>query len=286
MDNMVIESLKHQYYVIHRKEKRAGYEIFFCREYGEVWDGMYDVYCVSQPLLIQRLILELTNRKKREDFTDLYEYFSWDGRLYLVFLHKEGVPLEEWIGEDGRSFKERLEIGRVILERILLLSVPDYFITEIWRKEQILVNDGEVGFRYQLEGIFMENGEREEQIRFGLANLLEQLFEEEIVFEKSLEVLELIERIRDRDTGNVWEVYQDYQKFLDRIFGLKEELHPNTILFRIWNRIKMGFPYIRWGIRILLVFVLAGYLIYTILYPSEEVEFLKYESIGSLVILK
>lgn len=92
---MVIEALKHRYYVIHKTEETPKYEIYCCREYIDAQHNTYDVYCVKESLLIQKLILELTDKEKEGNFTDLYECFSKDGKLYLAMVHKEGFPLEK-----------------------------------------------------------------------------------------------------------------------------------------------------------------------------------------------
>ena len=107
---MVIEALKHRYYVIHKTEETPKYEIYCCREYIDAQHNTYDVYCVKESLLIQKLILELTDKEKEGNFTDLYECFSKDGKLYLAMVHKEGFPLEKKLEEEDCPLKERIQI--------------------------------------------------------------------------------------------------------------------------------------------------------------------------------
>jgi len=282
---MVIEALKHRYYVIHKEEGTPKYEIFCCREYVDAQHKAYDVYCVKEPLLIQALLLELTDREG--DFTDLYECFSRDGKLYVVFLHKEGLPLEEKLKEEMCSLKERMQIGKNLLEQILLLSIPDYFLAKLWKEKQILVDEGlSVSFCYRLEGILLSKEEQNLQIRNGLSALFEELFQKEIELEKCPEISEFTKNLKEGKFHSIREVYQEYNGLCEILQNLSRRgnIRPNTLIFRIWDRMKKAIPYIKKAVGVVILIMLAGYLIYTILYPKATVECLKFETIGTLMI--
>ncbi len=284
---MVIEALKHRYYVIHKTEETPKYEIYCCREYIDAQHNTYDVYCVKESLLIQKLILELTDKEKEGNFTDLYECFSKDGKLYLAMVHKEGFPLEKKLEEEDCPLKERIQIGQNLLEQILLLSIPDYFLSGLWEGGRILVDQGlSVGFRYRLEGILLTEKEQKAQIQKGLSDLFETLFQKEIVLEKCEAIPKFIKNLKEGELVSIREIYQEYKELCETLKELSEKgnIRPNTFLFRVWDKIKKGFPYVKKIFATIIIFLLAGYLIYTILYPSDTVTCLKYETIGTLTI--
>ncbi len=284
---MVIEALKHRYYVIHKAEGTPKYEVFCCREYVDAQHPAYDIYCIRESELVQKLILELTDREKEKNFADLYEYFSKDGILYLALIHKDGLPLEKKLEEEACPLKERIQIGKNLLEQILLLSVPDYFLASLWEGGQILVDQGlSIGFRYRLEGILLTEKERDVSIRNGLSDLFELLFQKEIALEKCKEIPKFIRELREGKFVSVRDIYQEYNELCEILNNLGERgnIRPNTFLFRVWDRIKRGFPYVKKALAVVIVFLLVGYLIYTIVYPKDTVACLKYETIGTLTI--
>ena len=284
---MTIETLEHQYYVVHKREDTPLYDLYHCREIKERRHESYDVFCVKDQGLIYRLIPEFTDKNIRTDFEDLYEYFSRDGNFYMVFMHSGGKTLFRMLEQERVSLQERLALGKNLLERILLLNMPETMLHQVLRDENLLaLEDLEIRFQYALndfphasERLHGENVER-------LENIFRKLFEPELRLQKSNEILKFIQWLPQARQEGYLEIYRRYERLGETFAegGKPTQLRPNTFLFKAWDKVKAALPVLKKMLILAALGVLLGYLIYSILFQNQAVESFSFQNIGTLKI--
>ena len=290
---MIIESMTHRYYVICRERESETYDIYRCRELNEAAHEAYLVYCVKETELIKALAHAFTGEGNFENFEEYYECFSARGGLCLVFCHYDQTTLAQKLQGEDCFLTERIAIGKRLLQRLLILDMPDFLMSEVMSVDHILVDASlSIHFRYQLEGILLPGEQRTEKIYKGLADIFTALFARELALEKCSEIPVFIQELmsgeHDRgEQGLLW-VYQEYEALEELLAKASGSgyIRPNTFWFRVWDKIKLVFPVAKKIIFCLIVAVLAGYLIYGIVFPQYTRECLKFDTIGTLSIIE
>lgn len=288
---MIIESMTHRYYVICRESVCETYDIYRCRELNEAAKEAYLVYCVKETELIKALARAFTGEEDFGNFEEYYECFSSCGMLCLVFCHYEQTTLARKLRDETCSLAERTAIGKKLLQRLLILDMPDFLMSEVLSVDHILVDASlSIHFRYQLEGILLAGEQRTEKIYRGMADIFTALFAEEIALEKCSEIPVFIQGLTSGEHGGeaqgLLQVYQEYEaleELLAKVSG-GGHIRPNTFWFRVWDKIKLAFPVVKKVVFCLVAAALAGYLIYGILFPRYTKECLKFDAIGTLPI--
>lgn len=283
---MTIQTLKHQYEILQKLRTTEQVEQFLCTEESENSEKcFYDVFKIKQRNQIVKLILPFTEQMNNVTFEDYRECFSKDGALYVVFLHKEAVPLRQKLQKEACSLQERLQIGRKILERILLLNIPDMMTYDALDADRIQVTPAlDIFFLYQLEEVeqFSEFTFASTKSRF--IALFELLFERELSLDISEKIPDFLDYIKEECTGYA-ELYQTYIRLMERLEKPEEALKPNTLWFRLWTRIKRLAGKLKSAFAVIIVILVAGYLIYSIFNPAPpKTEQFCFQRIGTLTI--
>lgn len=284
---MIIETLKHQYYVIHKKESVGSYELFQCTELKEKRYEYYDVFRVTDAGLIYRLIPEYAGPELLTSFEDFYECFSRNGELYLVFVSRRGRRLAQVLREEYNSLEERLLLGKKLLERILLLSMPEAMLHQVLREENLEVGeDLEIRFRYSLKKYPLNTDELHGRNIQSLGGIFEQLFETELRLKKSAVLQEFIRWLYQAVREEYLAVYRRYEELCGTLKdgGTLPGLRPNTLGFRVWNRIKAVLPVLKKVLLAVLLAAMASYLLYSVLYPGQPETSPAFQQIGTLEI--
>lgn len=289
---MIIESMTHRYDVICLEDENEKYEIYRCRELDET-EQQYMVYGVKDTVMIKALAGAFTSEGQYENFDEYYECFSVCGKLFLVFYYYGSGTIAAKLESEDCSLSERFAIGKNLLQRLLILDMPDFLMSEVISPDRILADASiSIHFRYRLDGILLTEEQRTEKICNGLAEIFTALFKNELALEKCEEILAFIERIStlytDNGTNGLIQIYHEYENLEDMIPGISGNGHirPNTFCFRMWDRIKSAYPVVKKIVFGLIVVVLAGYLVYDILFPSYSKECIKFNSIGTLSIIE
>lgn len=290
---MIIESMTHRYYAICREEGNSAYDIYRCRELNEAAHEEYLVCCVKEIELIKALARAFTGEGVYENFEEYYECFSACGWLCVVFCHYGQTTLAGKLQDEDCSLMERTAIGKRILQRLLILDMPDFLLSETMSVDRILVDASlSIHFRYRLEGILLSCEQRTEKIYKGLSDIFTVLFAKELMLEKCGEIPVFIQGLtkgeHDRGMPGLLSVYQEYEALEELLAGLSGDgqIRPNTFWFRVWDKIKMAFPVVKKIVFCMIVVMLAGYLIYGLVFPKYPDEYLRFDTIGTLPIIE
>ena len=282
---MTIQTLEHQYEIVQKIRTTDQIDQFFCIEETDNKKLYFDIFKIKQRNLVVKLILPFTEQMSNIAFEDYYECFSKDGALYLVFVHKEAISLRQKLQGEVCNLQERLQIGRKILERILLLNMPDMIAYDVLEADRIQVTQAlDISFLYELTEI-----EQFEQLHFlavrqKMVALFEVLFERELLLDISEKIPAFFDYIRE-ESSSYLEIYQTYIRLMEQLQNPREALKPNTLWFRLWNWIKKLAVKLRGVAVVIVVILIAGYLMYSIINPapSQKDKFC-FQRIGTLII--
>lgn len=255
------------------------------------WDGEENkcmLAALKDENTIRQFIPFCTEQKENFPFDDFLDFFSKDGWLYLVFRYYEYPPLKACLGNKDTGLKERLHIGKSLLERMVLLHIPFYLQYEALREDNIRIDEGGmVYFNFHMK-------EPERLLRTDMKEVSQRvysIFSMLFALEKKEKSCPVLERFLDEVKGNAYggymELYQAYEEIFKEVLSLCEvgEIKPGRLGFRVWERVKRLFGYLK---LLLIIAVLASlflYLIYTIRHPSyPDGDRVDFQKIGTLEI--
>lgn len=283
---MTIQSLKHQYYIVQVVSDTETTAHYYAREpEAETGTRLIDLYCLKDRETIRGLIMTFLDQLNNTAFEDYYDCFAKDGELFVAFLHHEEPLLVDKLRLEECLFKERTEIAKAILQKILLLNMPTFLLYHAIQKEHIMVSPSlSVYFLYALEDLSVNDQIMQEDVNARIAEVFRLIFERELELEISEDLTSFIQGLEGEKYEDCFAIYQAYLELLD---GLKlgETMKPNTFWFRVWERIKelweKGKPMLKGA----LFLVLFGLLIYWLLKPRETyVAKYDFSRIGTLTI--
>lgn len=281
---MTIQTLKHQYYILQQVRETEQLEQFLCEEAESGSGQLYDIFRFCQRELVVRLIVVFMDQTKNRAFEDFRECFSKDGELYLVFTHSKEISLVEKLEQELCVLKERIAIGKNILERILLLDMPDMLVYDVLKGDRIRVAASlDISFWYSMEQVEKMEEITIRNIQSRLAEVFCILFQREIQMEASTDILDFVENLRNGIYQSYMEIYQGYAQLTERLSREGLVIKPNTFWFRVWEKIKAGYKKVKPVLVMMLVLVLAAYLLYSILHPAKTTEeVFNFQKIGTL----
>ena len=284
---MTIQTLKHQYYVLRKLRTTETLEQYLCQEESRENQGqLYDIFQIRERELVIKLILYVTQQAENQVNEDFFEYFSKDGQLYLVFLHKDAVSLEEKLKTEECTLKERIVMGRKILERILLLDMPDLLVHDVLCDTNIQVTPAlDIHFWYSLNEVSALEDVTISAVQARMADVFKTLFQRELKLQVRPEIPAFLERMHNREYEDYGKIYQEYQALTEILENNFDSLKPNSFLFRVWDKIKKIYKVAKPVLVVALVLLLAGYLLYSILNPAPTTsENYNFQRIGTLKI--
>lgn len=287
---MVIQTPDRSYQVISRKNEGETFEILLGRN-PQTEDIVYTLLRFFKPEEIRQILeRNLLQKELTNNFVDYKESFLWQDSLIMVFIHRQGISLKQWLAKETIPLSQRLEMGKRLLERLLLLNMPEYLLCGILNPECILVTDAmEIVIQY----------EPTESILIGLeqnpAGILSKcfydvfslLFQKEEKEQSSKELHDFLERLQQEPYQDVFYIYQIYDRLQDELLGRGNvnQLVPNTWLNR-WK--ERGLRLLSLGEKILpllAVVITMVVLIYLITRSQqEEAEPFIIDQIGTLQI--
>lgn len=268
---MVIQNLEHSYIVVQACPGAGTARQFLCREER---DGQWlEKKLLRVPLeaVSGNLIRFLAEQIRRESFTDLEDYFTDDAFLYAVMQLGAGKPLSEKLSEEKCSLTERLEIGRHLLERLVLLDPAPYFFCAAMDVSRIRTDAAlESTFDYDLSELpeyakisFDMGAER-------LCGVMDQLFPEERKQRSMPELERFCYGLSHGEYADLLSILQAYNEVCAVWLNRTEaELTPQTLGFKLWALFKKL-------LRVLRKLALIGILLLALLYLGLSVwEFAK-----------
>lgn len=283
---MVIETLEKKYTVIRNLYSDRQMDRYVCKDGA---DGKnYAVTRIKEKESIVKIMDFLMQQMENHDFTDLAACFFKEEDLYIVMRYSEGMTLAEKLDVQECVLEERMEMMRKILDRLMLLRMPDFFMKDCLKAKTIIVSSGmDMEFQYGLQGIENYYAVQFQEVCDRLIELLQLLFKEELQKKTLPEIEKFIKDLKKGEYTDVLSVYSAYDKLHKEIgqMGSDELKLPRTWEFRAWGRVIRAWPVIKRVAALVALLAAIGFFIYTVhdsmLQGGEQKVF---EYIGTLTI--
>lgn len=261
---MVIRTSDNEYPVIGVKENTEKYDIYICRNI--TGKGLCRIMSVKDSELFPELVSFLTDTVNPEAFTDYIEHFIDSGRLCIVMKYAQGITLETKLATESVPFRERLELGRKILEKAVLQDIPDYFLAKCFDPQQIIVEqDLTVSFNYPIEDIITD---REQNGRKKIDTVLRLLFARELERKVPDLLMDFFARLPGLTEQRLLDIYSEYHALLSKLENYDaDEEQPKTFWYKLWDKIKKILGVLKKILIFVLIVAAIIYLIITILDP-------------------
>jgi len=282
-----IYALNEYFEVIHVKQVEQDYEILQCL--AENGGERYTMLHFMDEQYVRKLLSPFFALMDNHMFEDYKGCFTNGNDLYLVFYKRKGIPLAELLQENTLSAEQRLQIGKHILEKILLWNLPEFMICQLLcDMGQILVTGKEAVFDYEWR----------QQIRLeadmGLVNesmaaFIKQLFHREIEYGIGYGLTELTTFLEEGKTEDVFAVYEAYCRLLDG-FKVGEDAYVSRkkkLQQRVSGVVKKGLKIGEMLLLLAVYLATAGLLVQEIQEEKKEkqdAQGVVFEKIGTLTI--
>lgn len=234
---MVIRNLSKQYRVIREWKRSDDIVQYTCREEEEQRDCSVAVQSLKQISGEEvRFLMAQVNNSQFQDFID---FFTDAQNLYVVTSWSREKNLKEKL-EESCSLKERMEIGKNLLEYMVLFDIPSYFVSRAMEMELVTVSASlEIRLNYDLSDLpdfgqtdFQKAAEK-------LGDILGQLYEEELSIRAFPPMETCIYDMKNGGFSSILEIYGRFQGiYREWADKKKEQLEPESLPFRLWKKIK------------------------------------------------
>ncbi|SFS06873.1 hypothetical protein [Anaeromicropila populeti] len=262
---MVIQTFDKGYIVLSILEQNEKSDVFLC---ADNLDGKrYVIFRWKDTAAIAAIIKYISDQVQRKDFYDVIECFSYDKEFHVVFQYYEGENLSDKLKQENVSFEERLEIGRNMFERMLLLNMPYYFQSICFNKNNVCVTRSlEVNFQYSFWDMEHFNTYSMKQVSQAAAEIVSFLFEKELKKESVDPIQELVIRLKEEEWTDYMEIYTSYQEVCAEVEQLSETERktPKTWEFRLWDKAKCLWKPVKRAIMFLILVGVFAYMVYII----------------------
>ncbi len=262
---MTIKTLDESYIVIRHIDAEEEIERFICS--SEKDGKRYIIIRIRNKKWIADTMKFFVRTRENNKFSDFHSCFIEEECLHLVFSYMEGMTLRERLERSPGTLEERMEIFRRILERVMILDMPEYIQCDVLKMDQIIITEAlDIGFFYRLDDVEEYDIYGFEDVQKNLFYVFKQIFSEEIRKRMVLPLIEFRDALKSASSKNILEVYQLYRIWMDVINGLPEEEKntPRTLGFSAWESMKRLFQPAKKVLELLLLVVAVVYFIYAI----------------------
>ena len=282
----MIATFEHNYPVICVRESTRTYDSYICRNADG--DGACSVLAIKDRRYFTDTVDRLTKTVNKNVFTDFLESFVCDDKLCVVMRYRQGITLETKLATEMMVLAERLEIGRKILEKIILQEIPDYFLAKCSSTKNIIVgNDMSVYFNYPLEDI-ADAGKYNSAVAMAcVSDILHTLFASELERKAPAVMMSFFKRLPELlEDGSVVDAYCAYNEMMSKIADNDTGEEPKTFWFIAWEKIKVFASHLKKIIMVALILIALGFLVYTIITAGASNEkSSNFDSIGTVKII-
>jgi len=282
---LVIHTFEHEYPVTFVKEISDTREIYICRNAAK--GGLCRILAISDRGLFPGILPGLSDAAQSTSFTDFIEHFMFDDALCIVMKYTQGVTLRDKLATESLSLPEKLEIGRRILERMILQELPDYYLAGCCVPENIIVDsDMTLHFNYDIEDIERQSTCTRADSMAKIDALLRFIFRKEAEDYSSAEVTQFLTDLPLLTTEcDLIGLYSAYHEMMQKAVSADARESEPSIWHKLWEKIKAGFKVLRKILLVLLLIAAAVYLIYTIGDTKDTgARHLNFDQIGSVQI--
>lgn len=282
---MLIETYHETYAVMQHSYAGLQMDIYVCRRRSD--QRLYTVIRIRNKKVTAKIIEFISVQKNSTKFSDLTDQFVFQEDLHVVFQYAEGIPLDKKL-EQQCTLEERMEIGRKLLERLILLELPEYFQCQCLQPEAIIVSDsGQVGFRYTLRDAEKYKTYTKTQALACLYRILRLLFVPELQRNVLDPMADFLKQLQVQEITDAMEQYRLYCEACEEIKKIpKEELGmTKNFWYRLWNLVKSVRGRIKKAMLTLIFIGVFVYMVYSIFMAFRIKGYVRhFEYIGTMEI--
>lgn len=274
--NKVYTVVRHLYAGLH-----MDHYVCRCRDSRQ----LYNIIRVKNRKITAQIIEFLSIQKSSKKFSDFVDEFVYQGDLHAVFTYTEGKNLLRKL-EEPCTLEERMEIGKRLIERMVLLEQPYYFQCQCLSPENIIVTASlDVRFWYTFHDIEKYDTYGGQQAAAYLYRVIRLLFAPELRNHVLDPMEDFLKQLQEEKQPDDMVRYQRYCAVCEEIRKIpKEEMElPKNFLYHVWNFIKSVRGLIK---RTMLTLIFICVFIYMIccIYRSFQVQgyVWHFQSIGTM----
>lgn len=274
---MIIQNFNRSYQVMCHLGSTEKTEEFLCSEIHSGENTACLLVRITDSALAKHVTLFLEEKIKDREFADYLECFQAEGAFYVVFCYSLWESLPDRLGSEFCSLRERAEIAKKLLERLLLLNPHPYFAWNALKPDQITVNRSlEVAFNYHLEQVGQFDAYTMRDVVKRLLVVFRQLFAEEEKNHLHPLLDGYLNALEQWESWSYLKFYKEFMPVYEELLNKNTEKQvPQSFWFRLWSRIKKIFVFLKKILAVLLIAV-------TILYVVGELQ----DDSGSRVVSK
>lgn len=260
---MIIQNFNHSYQVMCHLGRTEKTEEFLCSEIRSGENIPCLLVCIKDSVLAKNVTLFLEEEVKGGEFTDYLECFQAEGAFYMAFCYSLWESLPERLNSEFCSLRERAEIAKKLLERLLLLNPHPYFAWNALKSDQITVNRSlEVAFNYHLEQMVQFGAYTMGKVVKRLSAVLRQLFAEEEKNHLHPLLDGYLNALEQWESWSYLKLYKEFMPVYEELLNKNTEKQvPQSFWFRLWNRVKKILVYLKKILAVALVAVTVLYVV-------------------------
>ena len=281
---MVIYTYGHEYPVTSVQKSTDEYNIYICTDDRD--GGFCRIMSIKNKALFPELVGWLSANADPSVFTDYIDSFMFEDTLCIVMKYTQGITLADRSDTEAAPFRERLELCRRILERAVLMDIPDYVLDRCLDPRHIIVQpDLTVSFNYPIEDII---GSRECAPMAKAEKLMRTIFAQEIERKVPDELMAFFDSLPELMGSDKIELYSKYYMMMTSVVERNAgDEEPRSIWYRIWDKIKKIWGVLKKIVMFLLLAAAVVYLVFTInTSGSSTRKQPNFDSIGTVTIDK
>lgn len=208
---MIIEALNEKFEIIHIDQIQEEYRILHCRTPEQ---QEYTILHFKENGLVRTLLPRFDSLRDNVAYEDYKGCFSREEELYVVFYKRTGIPFTQFLLTQKEMLEQRIQIGKSVLEKILLWKLPDFMIVQLLDAKRILVQGEDVHFIYDWD-VSLDERPDMSVINQRMAQLLGVLFQEEIANSVSPHLLKLLDHLEQDIPKDFFAIYEEYSSMHD-----------------------------------------------------------------------
>ena len=190
---MLIQSLEQTFTVIQLLGSSDLSASYLCRDYAQQNPSDYLLVQVKEPELVRKMVPVFMEFTREGTFQDFAGSFPKDGSVYGVFHYSSYPTWAQKRERENCSLAERLEIGKNLLDKMLLYRMPLYFQRHVLTPDRVCVAPSlEIGFRYELQDIGFYFSVTQEQVSLAYQQFFEDLFSVELELQSNQALEEFV----------------------------------------------------------------------------------------------
>lgn len=281
---MIIQTLGKKYVVVKCYFSNSHMAHFLCRE--ETSGERCCVITIKDKEWIENTMGFLMKTAENLAFVDFQFCFSSEEFVHLVFSYAAGATLQEKMTREASSLEERMIIGKNLLERLMMLKMPDYFMQDCLKPESIVIqSDLDIFFQYELHNIAEYHKVQFSHVCVQLCKVFEFVFQKELKKKQIPLLKNFLTQLRKGTWADLMGIYTEYMQICEKIKKMTpEELaQPKTWAFLSWDRVWRYAGVVKKFLAVLLVLAAVFYLGHTVHRSMKKPEIKKsFDYIGTL----